>query len=49
MTSKNKQTFIRLSLLAIALIFILLGIFNDGMRDCLIKAINICTECIGLG
>ena len=25
------------------------GIMNGGLRDVLIKAINICTECIGLG
>ena len=30
-------------------IMIVLGINNGGMRDVLIKAINICTECIGLG
>ena len=29
--------------------FVILGIFNEGVRDVLIKAINICTECIGLG
>lgn len=32
-----------------AVIFIILGIANGGMRDVLFKAINICTECIGLG
>ena len=25
------------------------GILNGGLKDVLIKAINICTECIGLG
>lgn len=25
------------------------GIINGGMRDVFIKAVNICTECIGLG
>ena len=35
--------------LVIAITFIILGIFNGGARDVLIKAINICTECIGLG
>ena len=35
--------------LTIALTFIVLGIFNGGARDVLIKAINICTECIGIG
>ncbi len=28
---------------------VIAGIANGGMRDVLIKAINICTECIGLG
>lgn len=32
-----------------AITFIVLGVFNDGMRDVFIKAVNICTECIGLG
>lgn len=39
----------RLSLLVIAIVFIVVGIFNGGMADVLQKAINICTECIGLG
>ena len=39
----------RLSLLVIAVLFIVVGIFNGGMADVLQKAINICTECIGLG
>lgn len=39
----------RLSLLVIAVTFIIVGIFNGGMADVLQKAINICTECIGLG
>lgn len=33
----------------ISVTFIVLGIVNGGARDVLIKAINICTECIGLG
>ena len=36
-------------LAALAVTFIILGIFNDGMRAVLAKAIDICTECIGLG
>lgn len=36
-------------LYAAALLLIAAGILNGGMRDVLIKAINICTECIGLG
>lgn len=35
--------------LLLALAFILLGVMNGGLYDVLVKAINICTECIGLG
>ena len=40
---------IRGALFAAAAALIALGILNGGMRDTLVKAINICTECIGLG
>lgn len=40
---------LRILLCAAALLLIAAGILNGGMRDVLIKAINICTECIGLG
>lgn len=40
---------IRLALLVVGVTFIVLGIFNGGMADVLYKAVNICTECIGLG
>ena len=43
------QRVLRLALLAAAVIFLILGVKNGGLRDVLIKAINICTECIGLG
>ncbi len=48
---KNEKILLgaRLSLLVIAVTFIIVGIFNGGMADVLQKAINICTECIGLG
>ena len=39
----------RCLLLAAAITLIALGVLNGGMRDVLVKAINICTECIGLG
>lgn len=39
----------RVALAAAAIVFIVLGAVNGGARDVLIKAINICTECIGLG
>jgi hypothetical protein len=36
-------------ILAVAVVFVLLGIFNGGVADVLAKAVKICTECIGLG
>ena len=48
----NKPAFVwavRGALFVIAVVFIVLGIVNGGANDVLIKAINICTECIGLG
>lgn len=41
--------YVRIALYIVAVVLIVLGINNGGMRDVLIKAINICTECIGLG
>lgn len=40
---------VRIAVLALAVLLIVLGIVNGGMSDVLTKAINICTECIGLG
>ena len=51
-TLKNnslKVNIARISILVIAVVFIITGIFNGGASDVLQKAINICTECIGLG
>ena len=42
-------TGIRIAVAVVAIAFIVLGIFNGGIADVLAKAINICTECIGLG
>ena len=49
---KNKKPIllgIRIALVCYAIVFIVLGIANGGMADVLNKAVNICTECIGLG
>ncbi|MBQ8079164.1 MAG: thioredoxin [Oscillospiraceae bacterium] len=35
--------------MAAAILFIVIGIFNGSMKDVLVKAIKICTECVGLG
>ena len=40
---------VKVAVLIAAVIFIVAGIFNGSMEDMLIKAINICTECVGLG
>ena len=40
---------LRIVLAAAAVLFIVLGVMNGGMWDVLVKAVNICTECIGLG
>lgn len=34
---------------AVAVAFIIAGALNGGAQDVLVKAINICTECIGIG
>ncbi len=48
---KKKNVTIKgyLLLYLVALVLILAGIWNGGLNDVLVKAINICTECIGLG
>lgn len=50
--SKRKNLAInitRVSIICIAVAFIVIGIINGGATDVLQKAIEICTECIGLG
>lgn len=39
----------RAGLFALGVLFLGLGIWNGGLWDVLVKAVNICTECIGLG
>ena len=46
---KAVRPLVQLCLFMLALVFILLGVLNGGWYDVLVKAINICTECIGLG
>ena len=46
---KGRLRIIRAAVMILALVFIIVGIVNGSMEDMLIKAINICTECIGLG
>ena len=48
-TKRVRLTIARAGLYVLAITLVIWGIFNQGMRDVLIKAINICTECVGLG
>ena len=47
--TKESVSRVRLVVLVLAIVFIVIGIFNGSMGDVLIKASKICTECIGLG
>lgn len=47
--SARNTMIIRVVVLAAAVALIMFGYFADGTVDVLTKAINICTECIGLG
>ena len=40
---------IRAAVVVAAAAFILAGVLNGSARDVLVKAIHICTECVGLG
>lgn len=45
----RRKNMLRVIMLMAAVLLIVLGITNGGLWDVLVKAINICTECIGLG
>lgn len=51
--AKNKPHFnirwVQLPLILLAVIFIIIGVINKGADDVLLKAVAICTECIGIG
>lgn len=40
---------VRLTVCVVGVVFVIVGICNGGMTDVLKKAIEICTQCIGLG
>ena len=46
---EQRMARIRLLVFAAAVAMIAAGIWNGSMRDVLIKAVNLCTECVGLG
>lgn len=45
----HKLNILRFTLLAIGIAVLLYGFLSGGVADVLTKAVNICTECIGLG
>ncbi len=47
--NKKISLCLRVALLTAAVLLIIAGILNGSALDVLVKAINICTECIGLG
>ena len=49
LSKKSVLLGVRIVLFSVAVLFIVLGILNDGIGDVLGKAAAICTECIGLG
>lgn len=48
-TSEQKENILRFALLLVGVTVLIYGFISGGTIDVLTKAINICTECIGLG
>ena len=47
--NKHKLLYVRLALLAVGIGIFVYGFFAGGTADVMTKAVNICTECVGLG
>lgn len=43
------MTILQIAVVAVAAALVILGACNEGTKDILTKAVNICTECVGLG
>ena len=48
-TCNCKANALRIALIGIGIALVVLGACNEGTADILTKAVNICTECVGLG
>lgn len=46
---KSRLPWLSYAVLTLALVFLVYGFFAGGTKDVLTKAVNICTECVGLG
>ena len=44
-----KMRIVPIALVALGIVLVVLGACNEGTKDILTKAVNICTECVGLG
>ena len=47
--SNRVASIVRIAIFAIGVVLVVLGACNEGTADILTKAVNICTECVGLG
>lgn len=47
--SNRTANIARIAILAVGVVLVVLGACNEGTADILTKAVNICTECVGLG
>ncbi len=48
-TALKRPALLQAVIVVVAVILIIAGISNGGARDVLVKAVTICSECIGLG
>lgn len=46
---KSRLAMVQMVVFAIGLVLVIVGACNEGTKDILTKAVNICTECVGLG
>ena len=46
---KKAVNVLRVSVLAVAVVLVVVGLLGNGWADVLTKAVNICRECVGLG
>lgn len=45
----KKRAIVRYSILSLSITFVFLGIIREEHETVIIKAINVCLECIGIG